>query len=106
MSVRLEKTDFIIVGHSHALAAGRTGILAYSLKPTAAELQFAELEAEEFAVPASVKRKLVVGDHIGALLRIGPAARDHHRDFGITELPGSENPGVASYNSNSAGLVR
>jgi hypothetical protein len=35
MSVRREKTDFIIVGHSHALAAGRTGILAYSLKPTA-----------------------------------------------------------------------
>ena len=35
MSVRLEKTEFIIVGHSHAVAAGRAGIVAYGFEPTA-----------------------------------------------------------------------
>jgi hypothetical protein len=35
VSVRLEKTDFIIVARSHDMAAGRTGIVAYGLEPTA-----------------------------------------------------------------------
>jgi hypothetical protein len=35
MSVRLEKTDFIIVAHSHAMAAGRTGVVGDSFEPTA-----------------------------------------------------------------------
>jgi hypothetical protein len=35
VSVRLEKTEFIVVAHSHDLAAGRTGIVAYGLEPTA-----------------------------------------------------------------------
>jgi hypothetical protein len=35
MSVRLEKTDFIVVGNSHAAVAGRAGIVAYGLEPTA-----------------------------------------------------------------------
>jgi hypothetical protein len=35
MSVRLEKTDFIIVSNSHGAVAGWTGIVAYGLKPTA-----------------------------------------------------------------------
>jgi hypothetical protein len=35
MSVRLEKTDLIIIGNSHAAIAGRTGILANGLEPTA-----------------------------------------------------------------------
>jgi hypothetical protein len=35
VSVRLEKTDFIIVAHSHVVAARRTAIVGYSLKPTA-----------------------------------------------------------------------
>jgi alanine racemase len=35
MNVHLEKTDFIIVGHSHTLAARRTGIVAYGLEPSA-----------------------------------------------------------------------
>jgi hypothetical protein len=29
MSVRLEKTDFLIVAHLHAVAAGRAGVVAY-----------------------------------------------------------------------------
>jgi len=32
----------------------------------AAELQFAELEAEEFAIPTRVQRQLVVGGDVGA----------------------------------------
>jgi hypothetical protein len=35
MSIHLEKTDFIIVGNSHAAVAGQTGIAAYGLEPTA-----------------------------------------------------------------------
>jgi hypothetical protein len=35
MSVRLEKTDFIIVGHLHTVTAGRTAIVGYGLEPTA-----------------------------------------------------------------------
>jgi hypothetical protein len=34
----------------------------------AAELQFAELKAEEFPIPPRVQRQLIVGDYIGALL--------------------------------------
>jgi hypothetical protein len=35
MSVRLEKTDLIILGNSHAAIAGQAGILANGLEPTA-----------------------------------------------------------------------
>jgi hypothetical protein len=35
VSVRLEKTEFNIVAHSHSVAAGWTGILAYGSEPTA-----------------------------------------------------------------------
>ena len=35
VSVRLEKTGFNIVAHSHAMAAGRTGVVGYSFEPTA-----------------------------------------------------------------------
>jgi hypothetical protein len=35
MNVHLEKTDFILVGHSHTLAARRTVIVAYGLEPSA-----------------------------------------------------------------------
>jgi hypothetical protein len=35
MSVRLEKTDFLIVAHLHAVAAGRAGVVAYGFEPTA-----------------------------------------------------------------------
>jgi hypothetical protein len=64
-----------------------------------AELQFAELQAEELAVPTRVQGELVVGDDIGALLRIRPATRNHYRDLGIAKLPGSKDRCVASYNS-------
>jgi hypothetical protein len=36
----------------------------------AAKLQFAELEAEEFAIPARVQRKLVVGEAVSLDLRL------------------------------------
>jgi hypothetical protein len=35
MNVHLEKTDFILVGHSHTLAARRTVIVVYGLEPSA-----------------------------------------------------------------------
>jgi hypothetical protein len=42
---------------------------------------------------------LVVGDDVGALLRVRPAARNHDRDFAIAELPRSQDPRVSRYNS-------
>jgi hypothetical protein len=39
--------------------------------------------------------KLVVGDHIGALLRVGPTPRNHHRDLGNAELPRCEDVRVS-----------
>jgi len=53
---------------------------------------------KEFAIPTRVKRKLVVGYDIGALLRIGPAPRDHDRDFGIAELARRQDTRVAGNN--------
>ena len=41
-------------------------------------LEAGDLDAEQIVVPASVEGELVVGDHIGALLRLRPAARHHH----------------------------
>ena len=44
-------------------------------------------DAQVAAIAASV------GEHVGALLRLAPARRDHHR--GDAELPGGEYPSVA-----------
>ena len=41
-------------------------------------------DAQVAAIAASV------GEHVGALLRLAPARRDHHRDLGDAELPGGE----------------
>jgi hypothetical protein len=60
--------------------------------------------ASDIGRPLADLARRINNDHIGALPRIGPAARNHDRDFAIAELPRSENPGVAGY--NSAGLVR
>jgi len=38
----------------------------------AAELQFAEFEAEEFAIPTRVQRQLVVGEAVSLDLRLRP----------------------------------
>ena len=46
-------------------------------------------DAQVAAIAASV------GEHVGALLRLAPARRDHHRDLGDAELPGGEYPSVA-----------
>jgi hypothetical protein len=51
-----------------------------------AELQFAELEAEELAIPARVKRQLVVGEAVSLDLRLRPPARYHRRHVGNAEL--------------------
>ena len=60
------------------------------------ELQLAELEPQKLRVPPGTgNRQLVVGQDVGALLRLGPPRGDHHGDFGDAELPGSEHPGVA-----------
>jgi hypothetical protein len=38
---------------------------------------------------------LIIGQHVGPLLRLGPTRGDHHRDLGDAELPGREHPSVA-----------
>src|SRR6202035_1167283 len=53
------------------------------------ELQLAEFEPQQLRVPpAPGDRQLIVGQHVGALLRLAPARGDHHRDLGDAELPG------------------
>jgi hypothetical protein len=80
------------------------------IKP--AELQLAELEAQQFRIPARPRdRKLIVGQHVGPLLRLAPARGDHHGDLGDAELPGGEHPGVAPAirppsSPTSAGVVQ
>ena len=69
-----------IVGIRQPLRAVREQIAEFKLAEArqrqveAAELQFAELEAEEFAIPARVKRKLVVGEAVSLDLRVCPPA--------------------------------
>ena len=45
--------------------------------------------------PGTGNRQLVVGEHVGALLRLAPARGHHHGDLADAELPGGEYPGVA-----------
>ena len=45
--------------------------------------------------PRTGDRQLIVGEHVGTLLRLAPARSDHHGDFGDAELPSGEYPGVA-----------
>ena len=45
-----------------------------------------DLDLEQIVVPAAVLGQLVVGEHIGALLRRAPAAGDHHGRFIKAEL--------------------
>jgi hypothetical protein len=60
------------------------------------DLQLAEFEAQQLRIPPRPgDRQLIVGQYVGALLRLGPARGDHHRDLGDAELPGGEDPGVA-----------
>jgi hypothetical protein len=60
--------------------------------------------------PEVVAGSIATSDHIGALLRVRPAARDHNRNLGDAELPRGEDPGVAGDNppasSASTGFVR
>ena len=60
--------------------------------------------------PGTGNRQLVVGEHVGALLRLGPARSHHHRNLGDAELPGGEYPGVArdqaTISPTSTGVVQ
>jgi hypothetical protein len=48
--------------------------------------QVGQLDPQQRLVPAGVQRQLVVREDVGALLRLGPAAGDHHRHLGDAEL--------------------
>jgi len=61
----------------------------------AAELQFAELKAEEFAIPTRIQRKLVVGEAVGLDLRRRPPARHHRRHVGDAEQRRREHSSMA-----------
>jgi hypothetical protein len=58
-------------------------------------LQFAQLKGEQRVVPTGVQRQLVVGDHIGALLQLAPAARHAHRHFLEPQPLSGQHAGVA-----------
>ena len=77
-----------IVGVRQPLRAVREQISEFKIaepgqrQVEAAELQFAELQAEEFAVPTRIKRKLVVGEAVSLDLRWRPPTRHHRRHVG------------------------
>jgi hypothetical protein len=77
-----------VVGVRQPLRAVREQISEFKLTEArqrqveAADLQFAELEAEEFAVPSSVKRQLIVGAAVSLDLRVRPPTRHHRRHVG------------------------
>ncbi len=57
--------------------------------------QVGELDPEQRLVPAGIERELVVGQHVGALLRLRPAAGDHDGDLGQAQLAGGQHAPVA-----------
>jgi hypothetical protein len=57
-----------------------------------------EFEAQQLRVPPGTgDRQLIVRQHVGALLRLGPARGDHHRDLGDAELPGGEHASMVPF---------
>ena len=58
-------------------------------------LEVGQFNLQQFHVPAGVQRELVVGDDIGALLRLAPAARDHHRNLSQAQLTRRQHPAMA-----------
>jgi hypothetical protein len=60
-------------------------------------LLLAEFEPQQLRIPPTPgDRQLIVGQHVGALLRLAPTRSDHHGDFGDAELPGSEHTAIAA----------
>ena len=66
--------------------------------------------ASATSTEARAAQAKIVGQHVGALLRLAPARGDHHRDLGDAELPGGEYPGVArdqaTISPTSTGVVQ
>ena len=91
------------IAHRSTLSAGHgQQILQFKIaepgqrqiKP--AVIQLAEFEPQQLRVPAAPgNRELIVGQHVSALLRLGPARSDHHWDLGDAELPRGEHASVA-----------
>ena len=54
-----------------------------------------EFGGEDLIVPARIERDLIVGDAIGARLRVGQMIKPDHRDFDNAELPRRQQPPVA-----------
>jgi hypothetical protein len=68
-------------------------------------------EPQQFRVPpAPGNRKLIVGQDVSALLRLGPTRSDHDGDLDDAELPSGEHPGWPAIrppsSPTSAGLVQ
>jgi hypothetical protein len=60
-----------------------------------AEFEITQLTAQQIGVPTPPRRKFIIGQAIGLLLVLAPAARDDHRDrYRQPQLCGSGDPAV------------
>ena len=91
-----------IVGIGEArIADGRAGRrVSSSPKPVSdrskpSACQVAELERQQLRVPAGVQRQLVVGDDVGALLRLAQPGKLDDRHVCHAELAGRQQPPVS-----------
>jgi hypothetical protein len=64
--------------------------------------QLAKLELQQAFIPAGVQRELVVRDHLGALLRVRPAARDNAGHIYQPKLLGRQHEGYLRVRASAA----
>ena len=89
------------IGQARSSCSAKSAASSSTSKPTSCEFapivpQIGQFDPEQGLVPPGVERELVVGQHIGAALRLGPAARHDHGHFGQAQLAGGEQAAMAS----------
>ena len=91
--------DLIGIGEAgRAEAAERQDLVlaeAGQRQVEAEAFEIAELQRQQFGIPAGVERQLVVGDDVGALLRFREPGELDDGHFGEPELACREQPAVA-----------
>ncbi|MBK6403258.1 MAG: hypothetical protein IPF74_15770, partial [Rhodocyclaceae bacterium] len=72
--------------------AGQADVVTHAIK-------LDHFELEHFLIPPGIQRQAVVGDHIGAALRVGHVTEANTRDITQPELTRTKHATVASDNS-------
>ena len=95
--------NVVRIGQAGRTEAGQRGYLLVSeareRQVEAKVLEFAELQREQFRIPAGVQRQLVVGDDVGAFLRCAQSRQFDDRHLGDAEFPRSHEPPMTGYDA-------